>query len=75
MNNKTMNSGAAEGPALVLMPTAGSVYRFGWNRMKQYFLDLFLITIIVGVVLIPLGMINSLNGHHTPGGVLLRIFS
>lgn len=75
MNNETTNPAGGAGTSLVLMPTAGSVYSFGWNRMKQYFLDLFLITIIVGVVLVPLGMINSLNGHHTPGGVLLRIFS
>jgi uncharacterized membrane protein len=60
---------------IVLMPTAGSAYSFGWHRMKKFFLDLFLITIIVFVVWLPLGMIQSLDGHHTPGGVLLRIFS
>jgi uncharacterized membrane protein len=61
--------------ALVLAPTASSAFGFGWRRMKQYFLDLFLIILIVGAVLVPLGMINSLDGHDTPGGVLLRIFS
>jgi hypothetical protein len=43
--------------------------------MKKYFLDLFLIILIVGAVLVPVGMIDSLDGHGTPGGVLLRIFS
>lgn len=60
---------------VVLTPTAESVYRFSWNRTKKHFLDLFLITIIVTAVFIPFAMINSLDGHETPGGVLLRIFS
>lgn len=60
---------------IVLSPTTGSVYSFGWDRMKKFFLDLFLIAIITMVVLIPLGMINSLDGENTPGGVLLRMFS
>ncbi len=60
---------------IVLTPTANSAYHFGWRTMKKYFLDLFLIVLIVGVVLIPVGMINSLDGHNTPGGVLLRIFA
>lgn len=60
---------------IVLMPTAGSAYSFGWHRMKKFFLDLFLIMIIVVVVWMPLGMIQSLDGHNTPGGVLLRMFS
>jgi uncharacterized membrane protein len=60
---------------VVLTPTVGSVYAFGWGRMKKFFLDLFLITVIFAVVLIPLGMIASLDGQNTPGGVLLRMFS
>jgi uncharacterized membrane protein len=60
---------------IVLTPAAGSAYGFGWGRVKKFFLDLFLITIIVAAVYIPLGMIQSLDGHDTPGGVLLRIFS
>jgi uncharacterized membrane protein len=60
---------------VVLTPTAASVYAFGWSRMKKLFLDLFLITVIFAVVLIPLGMITSLDGENTPGGVLLKMFS
>lgn len=60
---------------VILTPTVGSVYAFGWGRMKKFFLDLFLITVIFAVVLIPLGMITSLDGENTPGGVLLRMFS
>lgn len=61
--------------AIVLAPTADSAFAFGWRTMKKYFLDLFLIILIVGAVLVPVGMIDSLDGHDTPGGVLLRIFS
>jgi uncharacterized membrane protein len=60
---------------VILTPATGSVYGFSWSWMKKYFLDLFLITIIVGAVYIPFAMILSLDGHETPGGVLLRIFS
>ena len=59
----------------VLTPSAGSAYGFGWDTMKKYFLDLFLVSAIVGAILIPLGMISSLDGKETAGGVLLQIFS
>jgi uncharacterized membrane protein len=60
---------------IVLAPAAGSAFNFGWRTLKKYLLDLFLIVLIVGVVLVPIGMIDSLDGHNTPGGVLLRIFA
>jgi len=50
MNNKNEKASTY---VSVLWPSVGSVYGFGWERMKKFFLDLF----------------------HTPGGVLLRIFS
>ena len=68
-----MNSTAEK--TIVLTPTAGSVYGFGWRWLKKSFLDLFLIIIIVAAVYVPLGMIESLDGNDTPGGALLRIFS
>jgi uncharacterized membrane protein len=71
MNNKNKK---AVSPVRVLYATAGSAYGFGWERMKKFFLDLFLITVIVGVVYIPLAMINSLDGRGTVGGVILSIF-
>lgn len=71
MNNKNENSLT---PVRVLYATAGSAYGFGWERMKKFFLDLFLITIILGVVWIPRAMITSLDGRETVGGVILSIF-
>jgi uncharacterized membrane protein len=61
-------------PVRVLYATAGSAYGFGWERMKKFFLDLFLITVIVGVVWIPLAIMTSLDGRQTVGGVILNIF-
>lgn len=58
MNNKKE---IAPTPNRVLYATAGSAYGFAWDRMKKFFLDLFLITVIVGVVYIPLAMIKSLD--------------
>ena len=72
MSNKKED---ASTQVLVLAPYVGTAYSFGWERMKKFFLDLFLITVIVGVVLMPLFMILSLDGHHTPGGVILRMFA
>ncbi len=71
MNNKKE---IVPSPSRVLYTTAGSAYGFGWDRMKKFFLDLFLITIIVGFVYIPLAIINSLDGRGTVGGVILSIF-
>lgn len=59
---------------LVPEPFAGLAYSFGWDRMKKFFLDLFLITLIVGVVWIPYSIMQSLDGRHTPGGSILQIF-
>jgi len=69
----TLNNAAEK--TIVITPTAGSVYSYGWRRLKKSFLDLFLIIIIVAAVYVPLGMIESLDGHETPGGVLLNMFS
>lgn len=60
---------------IILTPTAGSAYGLGWRRLKKSFLDLFLIIVIVAAVYVPLGMIESLDGRETPGGVLLKMFS
>jgi hypothetical protein len=71
MTNKKENAPTA---SRVLYATAGSAYGFGWDQMKKFFLDLFLITVILGVVYIPLAMINSLDGRGTVGGVILSMF-
>ena len=71
-----MTDGKEETTVTVLVPEpfAGLAYSFGWDRMKKFFLDLFLITLIVGVVWIPYSIMQSLDGRHTPGGSILQIF-
>ena len=71
MTDKNENASAV---ILVPEPYAGLAYSFGWNRMKKFFLDLFLISLIVGAVWIPYSMMQSLDGRHTAGGVLLQMF-
>jgi uncharacterized membrane protein len=71
-----MTDGKQEATVTVLVPEpfAGLAYSFGWDRMKKFFLDLFLITLIVGVVWIPYSIMLSLDGRHTAGGGILQIF-
>jgi uncharacterized membrane protein len=72
-----MSNNQENATALVPPPQAsiGAAYGFGWERMLKFFLDLFLITIIVTVIWIPLGMINSLDGALTPGRAILELFA
>jgi uncharacterized membrane protein len=72
--NMTDEKQEATATILVPEPFAGLAYSFGWDRMKKFFLDLFLITLIVGVVWIPYSIMQSLDGRHTPGGSILQIF-
>jgi len=72
MTNKKEKANAS---VIVPEPFVGAVYSFGWQRMKKFFLDLLLITIIVGVVWIPFSTITSLDGRETPGGAILNLFA
>jgi uncharacterized membrane protein len=42
-----------------LKPRVGNVYSYGWQIMKIYFLPLFLLLLITGVVGLPVGFIND----------------
>jgi uncharacterized membrane protein len=42
-----------------LKPKVGSVYSYGWGIMKMYFLPLFLLLIITGLVSSPAGLLNE----------------
>jgi hypothetical protein len=72
MNTSNENAQTSE---IILETTAGSIYRFAWDRMKKYFLDFFLITIILGFLLFPLMTVWTFDGSGSPGGVLLRMFA
>lgn len=72
MNNNQENVAVMVSPP---EPGVGRAYGFGWERMFKFFLDLFLITIIVTVVWIPLGIIDSLDGRETAAAAILQIFA
>ena len=42
-----------------LKPQVGNVYSYGWQIMKTYFLPLFLLLLITGVIGMPAGFINN----------------
>jgi uncharacterized membrane protein len=42
-----------------LKPKVGSVYSYGWGIMKMYFLPLFLLLLITGLVSSPAGLLND----------------
>lgn len=58
-----------------LKPKTGSVYSYGWDQMKKYFLPLFLVIVIVGVASIPTGIFRDFDGHNLmPGIIFYQIF-
>lgn len=72
-----MNNNQENAPVMISAPQpgVGAAYGFGWERMFKYFLDLLLITIIVTVIWIPLGIIDSLDGRETAAAAILQIFA
>ncbi len=42
-----------------LEPKVGSVYSYGWGIMKMYFLPLFLLLLITGIVSMPVGIMSE----------------
>ena len=69
MTDNTLNS------ELALHPTIGSSYGFGWSTMSKYFLELFLVTIVMGAIAIPMFLINAVEDYHSPAVILLKIFA
>jgi len=53
----------------------GTSFSFGWRQLWKYFLYLFLVSIIIAVLQIPMGAFNI--PHHTglPGLILLQVFA
>lgn len=45
--------------SVTIRPKVGAVYSHAWDIMKKYFLPLFLILIILGVVNLPTGILNE----------------
>lgn len=58
---------------LNIKPTYSDSFTFGWELMKEKFLRLFLLILILGAVAIPLGMLSDAKELHTAGAVFLNI--
>jgi len=53
----------------------GTSFSFGWRQMWKYFLYLFLVSIIIAVLQIPMGVADSIKHDITPGIVVLQVFA
>jgi len=58
-----------------LYPTLGSAFGYGWRVMSKYFLELFLVSIIVIAVSAPIWLSNAFDNYHSPAVIMLKIFA
>jgi uncharacterized membrane protein len=52
------------GLKVVPKPSIGSAYGHGWDQMKKYFLYVFLITILLGILMAPMGVEEYYQEGH-----------
>jgi len=53
----------------------GTSFNFGWKQMWKYFLYLFLVSIIIAVLQVPMGVADSIKHDITPGVIVLQVFA
>lgn len=53
----------------------GSSFNFGWKQVWKYFLYLFLVSIIIAVLQVPMGVADSFKHDITPGVIVLQVFA
>jgi uncharacterized membrane protein len=53
----------------------GTSFSFGWKQLWKYFLYLFLVSIIIAVLQVPMGVADSLKHDITPGVIILQVFA
>lgn len=68
--NEITNQSTVEVP----LPTVGDAYAHGWKQFIKYFLELFLISIIVIIVTAPLGGLGAVTNGHGPAIMFLVFF-
>ena len=49
-------------------------FGFGWQQMWKYFLYLFLVSVVITVLHVPISIADSFKDDITPGVVLLQVF-
>ena len=60
--------------SIVWAPRVGASYSNGWKRLKQYFLELLLITVIGIIIAVPFGIFNDDTVMVGAGAAILGIF-
>ena len=55
--------------------TVSGAYGHGWETAKRYFLELFILTIIVSAAWIPIGMASEPDGVYSAGRAFLKLFA
>jgi len=53
--------------------TISGSYKYGWQQMWKYFLYLFIITIVVGLLEAPVSAVQDSEWENTPGILLLQL--
>lgn len=60
---------------LNLPPTLSDSFSYGWEIMKDYFLNFFLLLLVLWLVSTPLWMMQLTSGHHTAGAILVKVLA
>ncbi len=53
--------------------TISGSYKYGWQQMWKYFLYLFIITIVVGLLEAPVSALQDSEWENTPGIILVQV--
>jgi uncharacterized membrane protein len=53
----------------------GTSFSFGWKQLWKYFLYLFLVSIIIAVLQVPMGAFNFPQHSRLPGVIILQVFA
>ena len=56
-----------------ISPSLSESFSYGWEIMKDYFLRYFLLLLVLGLVSMPLGLLQLTAEQHSAGAILLRI--
>ncbi|NOY22087.1 MAG: hypothetical protein GXO70_01070 [Acidobacteria bacterium] len=54
--------------------TVSGSYGHGWDTTKRFFLELFILVIILSAAAIPMGIANEPGGFHSAGTAFLKLF-
>lgn len=54
--------------------TVNGSYGHGWDTTKRFFLELFILVIILSAAAIPMGIANEPGGFHSAGTAFLKLF-